>query len=49
MVCILEPNFNPMEETTSSLPPEVLSSLQNAALSLSLVESCGLEMQGPSH
>ncbi|XP_035582972.1 gasdermin-C-like [Zalophus californianus] len=47
---ILEPNFNQMEETTFSLPLEVLSSLQSedAALSLSLVESCGLELQGPS-
>lgn len=47
---ILEPNFNQMEETTCSLPLEVLSSLQSedAALSLSLAESCGLELQGPS-
>ncbi|XP_058420465.1 gasdermin-A-like [Diceros bicornis minor] len=46
---ILEPNFNQMEETTFSLPPEVLSSLQSedAALTLGLVESCGLELQGP--
>ncbi|XP_004409894.1 PREDICTED: gasdermin-A3-like [Odobenus rosmarus divergens] len=47
---ILQPNFNQMEETTFSLPLEVLSSLQSedAALSLSLVESCGLELQGTS-
>ncbi|KAM9626805.1 gasdermin-A-like [Trichechus inunguis] len=46
---MLEANFNQMEETTVSLPPEVLSSLQSedAALALSLVQSCGLEMQGP--
>ncbi|XP_008541922.2 gasdermin-A-like [Equus przewalskii] len=48
---ILEANFNQMEETPFSLPREVLSSLQSedAALTLSLVESCGLELQGPGH
>lgn len=48
---ILEANFNQMEETPFSLPREVLSSLQSedAALTLSLVENCGLELQGPGH
>lgn len=47
---ILEPNFSQMEETTFCLPLEVLSSLQSedVSLSLSLVESCGLELQGPA-
>eukprot|EP00070_Physeter_catodon_P001063 XP_007102037.1 gasdermin-A-like [Physeter catodon] len=46
---ILEPNFNQTEETTFSLPPEVLSSLQSedVALTRSLVEGCELEPQGP--
>lgn len=46
---ILEPNFNQLEETTFSLPPEVLSSLQSedVALTRSLVEGCELEPQGP--
>lgn len=50
VVSILEPNFNQMEETTFSLPLEVLSSVQSedAVLSLSLVESCGLELKAPS-
>ncbi|XP_070238912.1 gasdermin-D-like [Bos mutus] len=48
---ILEPNYNQMEETGFSLPPEVLSWLQHedAALTWSLVESCGLELRGPGH
>ncbi|XP_070659104.1 gasdermin-D-like [Bos indicus] len=48
---ILEPNYNQMEETGFSLPPEVLSWLQHedAALTWSLVESCGLELGGPGH
>uniref|UniRef100_G3T262 Gasdermin D n=1 Tax=Loxodonta africana TaxID=9785 RepID=G3T262_LOXAF len=46
---ILEGNFNQMEETAVSLRQDVLSSLQSedAALTLSLVQSCELE-QGPS-
>ncbi|XP_049710575.1 gasdermin-A-like [Elephas maximus indicus] len=49
MASILEGNFNQMEETAVSLRQDVLSSLQSedAALTLSLVQSCGLE-QGPS-
>ncbi|XP_068839514.1 gasdermin-A-like [Capricornis sumatraensis] len=48
---ILEPNYNQMEETGFSLHPEVLSWLhhEDAALTQSLVESCGLELRGPGH
>lgn len=48
---ILEPNFNCTEETTVFLPPQVLSSLQSedAVLTRSLVESCGLQLGGPGH
>ncbi|XP_052508012.1 gasdermin-A-like [Budorcas taxicolor] len=48
---ILEPNYNQMEETGFSLHPEVLSWLhhEDAALTRSLVESCGLELRGPGH
>lgn len=48
---ILGLNYNQMEETGFSLPLEVLSRLQyeDAALTRSLVESCGLELRGPGH
>ncbi|XP_040118113.1 gasdermin-A3-like [Oryx dammah] len=48
---ILELNYNQMDETGFSLPPEVLSWLrhEDAALTQSLVESCGLELRGPGH
>lgn len=51
MASILEPNYNQMEETGFSLTPEVLSWLQreDAALTRSLVESCGLKLRGPGH
>lgn len=51
MASILEPNYNQMEDTGFSPPPEVLSWLQreHAALTRSLVESCGLELRGPGH
>ena len=47
---ILEADFNQMEETTFSLPPAMLSSLQSGdvALTRSLVEGCELEAQGPA-
>lgn len=46
---ILEPNFSQMEEARFSLPPEVLSALPSEAVALafSLLENCGLELQGP--
>ncbi|XP_051700788.2 gasdermin-C isoform X1 [Oryctolagus cuniculus] len=46
---ILEANFTQREEARCSLPPEVLSALPSEAvvLALSLLESCGLELQGP--
>ena len=51
MASILELNYNQMEETGFSLTPEVLSWLQreDAALTRSLVESCGLKLRGPGH
>ncbi|XP_055987738.1 gasdermin-A-like [Sorex fumeus] len=53
VVNILKATFDLREETTVPIPvpPEALSSLpkEDAALALSLVESCGLELQGFSH
>ncbi|XP_054980445.1 gasdermin-A-like [Sorex araneus] len=53
VVSILKTTFDLREETTvpAPLPPGALSSLpeEDAALALSLLESCGLELQGSSH
>ena len=49
MASILEPNYKQMEDTGFSPPPEVLSWLQRAHLTRSLVESCGLQLRGPGH
>ncbi|XP_051016471.1 gasdermin-D-like [Acomys russatus] len=47
---ILEHNYNQMEETTYSLPIEVLCALksEDVALILGLVQSCGLELDKSS-
>lgn len=47
---ILEHNWNQMEETTCPLPAGVLCALksEDVVLILSLVQSCGLQLEQPS-
>lgn len=48
MVSILKVTFDLRDEAPFSLPSETMSALpkEDAALALSLVESCGLELRG---
>lgn len=50
VVSILEHNWNQMEETTCPLPAGVLCALksEDVVLILSLVQSCGLQLEQPS-